>query len=69
MVSTGILAIQSNRVETAGLSWSDVLNKTNQGKQTLMELTSALVHTKELFRQSATTRVIMEKLRDKENKN
>jgi hypothetical protein len=44
---------------------SDVMNKTNQGKQTLIELTSALVHTKELFREAATTRIIMEKLRKK----
>jgi hypothetical protein len=45
-----------------------VLNQTNQGKQTLVELTSALVHTKELFREAATTRVIMEKLRKKNRK-
>ncbi len=41
----------------------DVMNKTNQGKQTLLELTGALVHTKDLFRDAATTRVIMEMLR------
>jgi hypothetical protein len=39
------------------------MNKTNQGKQTLLELTGALVHTKDLFRDAATTRVIMEMLR------
>jgi hypothetical protein len=41
----------------------DVMNKTNQGKQTLLELTGALVHTKDLFRDAANTRVIMEMLR------
>jgi len=40
----------------------DILNKSDAGRQTIFELSNSLLKTKEVFRDSRTTRVIMERL-------